>query len=353
MFTKGTYLIQTLPVEGKGGLLEGGYKHTMTAKELLDLVRSCHGIPKNKPLKIIGVGATESLGDEITYMGDKLYLISGENGKIQTHELDPKTKISFSQVALQPKEGPTKTVHFDSIAAPNSEKDTHEINHGGAFGELQKKIGDVSSSVVNITAKTKYIKSRAVCPIVKETGKKISPAVDLNTMIKGGTVENENGTCTITPQTILEQSFDYPKTIGMVGIVTGRNMVENVILKGLHLHCQYGHVLDLGDLSDVIIEVTPVTKTFIMLSKKDNTGKSVWHTALQEEDLPSLIKFQQLFEAWLKRKKDPKALEIIQEDIRRDKHNITKWLQPSKSSHVTQDGDVSLSSGSDIFTFQK
>lgn len=328
---KSAYLIQSLPVEGKGGLLEGGFTHTMTARELIEVLGTCHGIPRHEKFKVTGVGATESLGDEITYMGDKLYIVSGESGKIETRELDLDTKISFSQIALQSVEGLSKKVHFDKITAPNSDKEAHEINHGGAFGELLKAIGGESSAVVSVSAKTEYMKSRAVCPIVKETGKKISPAVGLKTMIMGGEINDEvSGTRTVTGQTILEQSFESPETIGMVGIITGQNMAENVPLKGLHVHCKYGHVLDLGELRDVDVEVTPIDKTFILLPERNKAGKQVWHTALQEEHLPSLTNFQQLTKAWLKRKEDPKSLSAIQEEVRSGKRDITTWAE-----HVT------------------
>lgn len=285
----GTILLQTLPVEGDGGLMKGGFTSTMTAARLLEIIREINGIDKDEPVNVIGIGATESLGDEITYMGDKLYVISGEGGAIQTKELDPKTKISFSQIALQPKNAKTQTYHFDHIAAPHSDKDAHEINHGGAFGELLKQIGGDSSKIVHITAKTKYIKSRAVCPVVAATGRKMSPAVDLGTMIKGGEVTLADGTkSSIMPQTIKDQHFAEPQEISLAGIITGKNMLENLPLQGLHVHCEHGHVLDLGNLHDVNVKVTPIERTIIRTIQKDKDGKAIWRNALEKVNFADL-----------------------------------------------------------------
>ena len=329
-----TILVQSLTVEGGGGLLEGGCTYTMTARDLINVLARYYKIPKDQPIKVIGVGATESLGDEITYMGENLYVISGDTGKIETKRLALDTKISFSQIGLQAIDGVSQQLQFPIIKAPRSDRNAHEINRGGVFKELLKAIGDETSAVVEITANTQYIKSRAPCNIVKETGKRLSPAAGLKTMILGGTVKDKQGnTLTVPGQTVWEQSFDRPESIKMVGIITGKNLAENKILEGLHLHCKYGHILDLGELTEVKVQVTPVSKTFILLPERTKDGKFIWHTALQNEHLESLKYTQKLFRAYLHRKERPGAFTAVVQEIDQKEQDgdqnfeITAWAK--------------------------
>lgn len=285
----GAILLQTLPVEGDSGLLHGNYTYTMTVAELLERLREVNGLEKDVPVNVIGVGGTESLGSEVTYMGDKLYHITGKGNKIKTKEIDPRTRISFSQVALVPQKSEAQQYHFKKITAPRSDKKTHEINTGGAFAQLLKKIGDDTSKVVYITAKTRHIKTRAIRGIIPEKGHKLPTAIHLDNMIKGGTFLNENGSVVnISPQTVQDKHYKKPQEITMVGIVTGKDMLENIPLKGLHVHCQQGHVLDLGSLEDVTVHVFPIEQTLIRTMEKDSKGDAIWRNAMQKANLKTI-----------------------------------------------------------------
>lgn len=298
---KKAIIIQSLPVEGKNGLEEGGYTYTMTARELIDILKEKYEIPPSESIKVTGVGATEFLGSELTFMGEKLYVISGENKEITTKELDVNTKVSFSQIGLTPThENPSgQTKHFKHISAENSDKNVHEINHGGAFKKLLEEIGGEQSAVLTVSAELKYIKTRAVCPNVNFTTK-------LTKMILG------DPELKISPQTVKEQKFSDWQRIEFSGIITGKNMLENKILKGLHLHCEHGHVLDLGELRNVIVKSTSASKIFILLPEENKNGKRHWHIALLKEDEGNVIKCQSYIRRSLaislfkKEKVDPK-----------------------------------------------
>lgn len=321
---EGVTVVQSLHVEGKNGLLSGGYPHaTMTARELLGFLRQHEGIAKDTKISVIGVGATAGLWDEITYDGENLLRVFGSETGIRSEPLDLDTKISFSQIALSYVEGLTRTIRVDAInASGKSDEETYEINNGGTFKALLEKIGGINSSVITITAKTDHIKTRAVCPVIEETGQKVTPTLPLGAMVAGSVVirdgdriintylknpQNEraieeakqkavtNGwqVQNIKVQDIRERRTDTLEEIRMVGVITGTGSGENKALTGIHFHCKHGHVLALGNLKDVEIQVTPVAETKILLPERTQAGELIWHNALSQRDVDGPVKMAQ------------------------------------------------------------
>lgn len=305
---KQAYLIQSLPIEGKNGFEEGGYTHTVTANELIDSLHQFH--PDEKNIEVIGLGATAGLKGEVAYINGKLFETFSNNGKVETREISKDSKISFSQIALRFIEGLTKTQKHEKIHAEN----------GSAYLQLLKAIGEESTKAVTITAKTKSLTSRAVCPPKDSKGNIVSPAESFANMTKH--------------QAILEQNFETPQTIKMVGVVTGNNETENQLVKGLHLHYQGGHVLDFGELSDVTIEATPISKTLILQPQKGLENKQIWHSTKIIEPKPQQQSSENISQSIKQIESTLVKMQKTLEQIKNAEHSWVSYITNSKTSQI-------------------
>jgi|GEM_PF-6662356 len=264
-----SFLIQTLPAEGDISLRNGNFTSTISLKDLKHVLRGKYHLSHDTPLRIVGVGAMDCLCFEIAFLGEKVYKIFKQGDTFQWEEIDDTGLISFSQVAIENVPGVTKKVTFPHVTVDGTTDKT-------IFERIQTLLGHEKTFSLKMKTKLTYIKSRAVCPIIKETGKKITPSAGFDTMFFGGRIIRDGKTLTIQAPDELVKHFETPETIEFTGVLTGNDLKENELLKGLHIHCLYGHVLELGDLIECEIHYTPISQCLVLEPGKDPKTESSW-----------------------------------------------------------------------------
>ena len=248
-----TTLVQSIKISGtKPNLIYGGYGKVISVGDFLNHVRHSNNINETENPDFIGLGTTCALGDEMTYNGNKITKIFADNhNKISQKTMHLDEFISFAQVSVFNAQN-IQRFFLKSIVNSNklNSQNVHEINKNGIFKQIISFVANLeglknepeNSYIIRINAKAKYLKVRAVHSKIKETGGKID----------------------ILSHVVEEKNFSKETEIIFSGIITGTNDVEAKILQGLHLHCEYGHVLDLGDLEDVQIELQKIDKKIIL-----------------------------------------------------------------------------------------
>ncbi len=314
----GVKLIQMLSVNN---FLRGGYKDITTSQNLIKMAINKNKDSNNKQSKyIIGIGAEVNMHSEMTYDNKEISKTYSLGNQVITEEASPNTKISFAQVSIR---SPyiEKTISLDYIKTSSKQTYTYKPYLPPMFQKILNIIGKKESFMITIKAKTKYIESRGICPIIVETNRKITPAAPLKIMLNGGTIIRNKKTYTIKEPIILKKEFSDYEAIKLVGVITGTDLPINKELPVLHLHSlKYGHILNIGDLKDASITITPIKEINICsLNSNNKTKLEIQKIKLQKKEKPNKnnnIQKQNNIVSWKKKINWQRERDFLQKKIK-------------------------------------